>query len=112
ARRGHGGEPDPMSRTPMTGVRVGAAATTANLGPGFDAAGVALAWWDTLEAVPAPQTTVLVAGERAELIPTGPENLVRRAMALLAAEAGTDPPPLALSRVKGFPLGCASAPSP
>jgi homoserine kinase len=86
-------------------VRVMAPATSANLGPAFDAAGLALDWWDELEATPAPSNAIQVAGEQAELLPTGPDNLVTVAMRRLAAEAGASLPPVHLSLVKGFPLG-------
>src|SRR6266540_1903061 len=86
-------------------VRVRAPATSANLGPAFDAAGLAIDWWDELEAVPGPADAIQVSGEQAELLPTGPDSLVAVAMRRLAAEAGTRLPPLHLSLVKGFPLG-------
>jgi homoserine kinase len=86
-------------------LRVRAPATSANLGPAFDAAGIALDWWDELEVRPAPADAIQVSGEQAELLPTGPDNLVAVAMRRLAAEAGVDLPPLHLSVVKGFPLG-------
>ncbi len=90
-------------------VRVAAPATTANLGPGFDAAGLALDWWDTIEATAGDpgldETTMLVSGAEAELLPTGPGNLVRRAMAALAEHVGLPLPAAHLSVVKGFPLG-------
>jgi homoserine kinase len=86
-------------------VRVRAPATSANLGPAFDAAGVALDWWDELEATPAPADAIQVAGEQAELLRTGPDNLVAVAMRRLAEAAGARLPPLHLSIVKGFPLG-------
>ncbi|HEY2960743.1 MAG TPA: homoserine kinase [Actinomycetota bacterium] len=87
-------------------VLVQAPATSANLGPGFDAAGIALDWWDSLEAVVAPTPAPLrVSGEQAELIPTGPDNLVLLAMERLAAAVGGTLPPVRLSMVKRFPLG-------
>jgi homoserine kinase len=89
-------------------VLVQAPATSANLGPGFDAAGLALDWWDTLEVTAGeagPAAPMRVTGEQAELIPTGPDNLVRRAMERLAAATGTALPPVRLAVVKGFPLG-------
>jgi len=94
------------------GVRVRAPATSANLGPAFDAAGLALDWWDTLEVRPegpggpqGPSISIRVAGEQAEAIPVGRGNLVLRAMRRLAAEVAGDLPPLRLSLVKDFPLG-------
>jgi homoserine kinase len=86
-------------------LRVRAPATSANLGPAFDAAGLALDWWDELEARPAPTDAIQVSGEQAELLPTGRDNLVAVAMRRLAEAAGVDLPPLHLSVVKGFPLG-------
>jgi homoserine kinase len=86
-------------------VRLRAPATSANLGPAFDAAGLALDWWDELEARPAPIDAVQVSGEQAELLPTGRDNLVAVAMRRLAEAAGVALPPLHLSVVKGFPLG-------
>ena len=86
-------------------LRVRAPATSANLGPAFDAAGIALDWWDELEVRPAPADAIQVSGEQAELLPTGPDNLVAVAMRRLANEAGAALPPLHLSMVKGFPIG-------
>ena len=105
------------------GVCVRAPATSANLGPGFDAAGLALDWWDTLEArlsasasasvsvststsaSASVSTSIQVSGEQAEAISVGRGNLVLRAMRQLAAEVGAELPALQLSLVKGFPLG-------
>jgi len=86
-------------------VHVRAPATSANLGPAFDAAGVALDWWDELEARPAPADGMQLSGEQAELLPTGRDNLVRVAMRRLAEAARVPLPPLHLTVVKGFPLG-------
>jgi homoserine kinase len=86
-------------------IHVRAPATSANLGPAFDAAGIALDWWDELEVRRAPVDAVQLSGEQAELLPTGRDNLIRVAMRRLAEAAGTPLPPLHLSVVKGFPLG-------
>src|SRR4029453_18771831 len=86
-------------------LHVRAPATSANLGPAFDAAGIALDWWDELEVRPAPADAIHLSGEQAELLPTGRDNLVAAAMRRLAEAAGVALPPLHLSVVKGFPLG-------
>jgi homoserine kinase len=86
-------------------IHVRAPATSANLGPAFDAAGIALDWWDELEVRPAPVDAIQVGGEQAELLGTGRDNLVAVAMRRLATAAGAELPPLHLSIVKGFPLG-------
>jgi homoserine kinase len=100
----------PMTKTPEPPVlvRVAAPATTANLGPGFDAAGLALDWTDTLElrvGRPPEPTSMSIAGTEAELLPTGPGNLIRQAMRALADAVGAELPPGHLTVVKGFPLG-------
>jgi homoserine kinase len=108
-RAAPGGRAGPGDRAGWT-VRVRAPATSANLGPAFDAAGIALDWWDTLEVRPLPAdplaaTSIRVSGEQAEAIPAGKGNLVLRAMRRLADEVGAELPPLHLSLVKAFPLG-------
>ena len=99
---------DPRDRAEPRGtgrLRVLAPATSANLGPGFDAAGLALDWWDTLEVRAAPMTSITVAGEQAEAITKSEDNLVLGAMRRLAGEVGASLPPLHLDVVKGFSLG-------
>ncbi|NLE72100.1 MAG: homoserine kinase [Actinomycetales bacterium] len=63
-------------------VRVRVPATSANLGPGFDAMGLALAHYDTIEvrALGSPHVRVEVVGEGAGELPTGEDHLVVRAI--------------------------------
>jgi homoserine kinase len=63
-------------------VRVRVPATSANLGPGFDSLGVALALHDVVEAraVSAAGAVVDVVGEGAGAVPTDEEHLVVRAI--------------------------------
>lgn len=63
-------------------VRVTVPATSANLGPGFDALGLALGRHDVVEvrAVGSAETVVDVIGEGAGEVPTGDEHLVVRAL--------------------------------
>ncbi|MDG4828779.1 homoserine kinase [Solwaraspora sp. WMMD1047] len=63
-------------------VRVRVPATSANLGPGFDAFGLALTLHDEVEArvTGADGTRVAVSGEGAGELPTGEDHLVVRAM--------------------------------
>src|SRR5215212_6993318 len=84
-------------------IHVRAPATSANLGPAFDAAGIALDWWDELEARPAPVDAIQVSGEQAELLPTGRDNLVAVAMRRLAELAGRARPPRPGRRGPGRP---------
>ena len=89
-----------MSRFLTGPVTVSVPATSANLGPGFDALGLALAHRDHLEAevvddAPgAPSITVL--GEGAEQVPTDESHLVHRAMAEAFALMGRPVPTVRL----------------
>jgi homoserine kinase len=69
-------------------VRVRAPATTANLGPGFDCAGVALELWNELDLSPGDDLTVEVEGEGAGEISTDSTHLAVRAFNLLAPAEG------------------------
>jgi homoserine kinase len=65
---------------------VRAPATSANLGPGFDCAGVALGLWNELELTDGDG--VVVEGEGAGELPEDETNLAVRAYALAASPAG------------------------
>jgi homoserine kinase len=67
-------------------VIVRAPATSANLGPGFDCAAVALDLWNTLEVTPGEG--VELTGEGAGELPPDEANLAVRAYALVASPAG------------------------
>jgi homoserine kinase len=69
-------------------VRVTVPASSANLGPGYDAFGLALALYNEFEASLAPSWQVTVTGEGACELDDGAENQVVRAMAAAFAEAG------------------------
>jgi len=71
-------------------VVVRAPATIANLGPGFDCLGLALAWHNetSVERDPSGELTVTVAGEGADRIPRDESNLVARAIASVRGAAG------------------------
>jgi len=62
-------------------ARVRVPATSANLGPGFDAFGLALSIWDDVEveAITGP-TQVEVEGQGAGSLPTGDDHLIIRAL--------------------------------
>jgi homoserine kinase len=67
-------------------MRLRAPATSANLGPAFDCAGVALELWNELEVTEG--RGVVVEGEGAGELPEDERNLTVRAYALLADPAG------------------------
>jgi homoserine kinase len=109
----------PLTAAPevVGGVRVGVPVTvrvpasSANLGPGFDSMGLALAVHDvvTVEAsVPdagGARATVDVVGEGAGVVPTGEDHLVVRAVRTGLERAGVEAPDLHLSCVNAIPHG-------
>ncbi|MDQ4032355.1 MAG: homoserine kinase [Actinomycetota bacterium] len=75
-----------MSRSVL---RVRVPASTANLGPGFDALGLALALYDEVEVALAPSgLRVEVRGEGAGQVPTDETHLVVRALRAACARCG------------------------
>jgi homoserine kinase len=95
-------------------VRVRAPATSANLGPGFDALGLALALYDDVTArVTDGGCRVTVTGEGAGELPTDETHLVVRAMNAAFDRMGGRPPGLAVTCVNRIPqtrgLGSSSA---
>ena len=78
-------------------VRVRVPATSANLGPGFDALGLALARYDDLAArVTGDGLRIEIAGEGAESAPRDESHLVVRAMRRTFEVLGVEPAGLAL----------------
>ena len=70
-------------------LRVEVPATTSNLGPGFDCLGMALDWCNVFSCTVGGQgLRVRLRGEGADLLPTGPDNLVVRTMAAFLADHG------------------------
>ncbi|BCJ54469.1 homoserine kinase [Actinoplanes sp. NBRC 14428] len=95
-------------------VRVRTPATSANLGPGFDTLGLALALYDDLSArVTGDRFTVSVTGEGAGELPGDESHLVVRAMLRTFDELGGRPPGVAVACVNRIPqargLGSSSA---
>jgi homoserine kinase len=78
-------------------VSVQVPASTANLGPGFDALGLALALYDEVEVTLAPSgLQVEVHGEGAGQVPTDERHLVVRALRAACAQLGCHPGGLVL----------------
>ncbi|MFI2753534.1 homoserine kinase [Cellulomonas sp. P22] len=82
-------------------------ATSANLGPGFDSLGLALALHDELEVrvVDGPGGVVTVTGQGAGEVPDGEDHLVLRALRLALDHVGAPQPGLALTCVNRIPHG-------
>jgi len=69
-------------------VRVRVPATSANLGPGFDALGLALALYNDVVAEEAERTSVRVEGEGAGRLATTDKNVVARGVRMAFEAAG------------------------
>ncbi len=79
-------------------------ATSANLGPGFDALGLALDLWNETTISPAKEFSVHVTGEGAGRLASGKNNLIVRAAQRLAERAGKSLPPFHAECVNRIPL--------
>lgn len=89
---------------PVPAVRVRVPASTANLGPGFDALGLALALYDEVEVTPvASGLRVEVRGEGAGQVPTDEEHLVVRALRAACARFDCQPDGLVLRCYNSIP---------
>ncbi|GEA83332.1 homoserine kinase [Cellulomonas gelida] len=88
-------------------VRVRVPATSANLGPGYDAMGVALALHDELEvrAVASAGVEVVVEGEGAGTVPDDERHLVVRAIRVALDHVGAPQAGLALTCRNAIPHG-------
>jgi homoserine kinase len=87
-------------------VQVRVPATSANLGPGFDALGLALTLYDEIEARVCPSgLSIEISGEGADLTDDGEEHLVVRAMRAAFAVTGGQPPGIGLRCVNRIPHG-------
>lgn len=90
----------------MSSIRVTVPASTANLGSGFDALGLALALYDevtvTVTGDPAGGLTGTVTGEGADLV-VDDKHLVVRALRAAADRLGLDLPGVSLTCVNAIP---------
>jgi homoserine kinase len=84
-------------------VHVRVPATSANLGPGFDALGLALALYNEVTASEADTVSVTIEGEGAGRLSTGAENVVARAVRHAYDAAGRPFKGVALTCVNRVP---------
>ena len=94
------------SRWPGRPVTVRVPATSANLGPGFDALGLALTLHDEVTArITEGGLSIEVSGPGEETAAAGEQHLVVRAMRTAFAELGRQPPGIGLRCVNTIPHG-------
>lgn len=80
-------------------------ASSANLGPGFDALGLALGIFLECRFRPVEALTIRVSGRDASSISTGPDNLIWQTALKVANDAGRAMPPVELEIDNAIPLG-------
>jgi homoserine kinase len=90
---------------PETSRRVRVPASSANLGPGFDALGLALDLYLECRFRPAPALAIRAAGRDAGEISTGPDNLIWQTARRVAADVGRPLEPIELDIHNEIPLG-------
>lgn len=89
----------------MGPMRLRLPATSANLGPGFDTAAVALDFFLEIEAKAAPEFAISATGRDAELCGRLENNLILETYKTLLAENNRPIVPLALRLANAIPLG-------
>ncbi|MCC6587572.1 MAG: homoserine kinase [Bryobacterales bacterium] len=80
-------------------------ASSANLGPGFDALGLALGVYLECHVEPAGKLEIKVEGRDAALISTGPDNLIWKTAETVANDRQQALPPIRLHIHNDIPLG-------
>jgi len=80
-------------------------ASSANLGPGFDALGLALSPYLICRFRRAEQLAIRVSGRDADLISTGDDNLIWQTALLVAQHSDQSIPPIELEVENEIPLG-------
>ncbi len=91
----------------MASVHVSVPATTANLGPGFDALGLALGLWNEAEFTSRADGRIIVKaqGEGAGSLPTDQHNAIAAAALTVFSQAGQVPPGMQINCLNRIPLG-------
>jgi homoserine kinase len=80
-------------------------ATSANLGPGFDALGLAMALYLTIEATESDTDTITATGRNPELTADAERSLIFTTYREVLAQQGIEAPKLHLKLDNGIPLG-------
>jgi len=99
---GTGRPPATLAATPS--FRVEVPATSANLGPGFDALGMALGLTNMVHVQPSSRAEVHVAGEGVGELSSGTDNLVYQALMRVSERIGAAPPSVRLHCQNAIPL--------
>ncbi len=91
---------------PEAGLRrVRVPASSANLGPGFDALGLALGIYLECRFRPSDQLAIRASGRDADKISTGPDNLIWQTALAVARDTNETLPPIDLEIENEIPIG-------
>jgi homoserine kinase len=90
---------------PIPWVTLRVPASSANLGPGFDALGMALGIYLECRFRPSRQLTIRVRGRDADQIPTTEDNLIWQTALAVAADVKGTLPPVELELYNEIPIG-------
>ncbi|MEO5926187.1 MAG: homoserine kinase [Bryobacteraceae bacterium] len=90
---------------PKTSSRVRVPASSANLGPGFDALGLGLDIYLECRFQVADALSIQVTGRDAHTISTGSDNLIWQTALRVASDAGKTMPPIDLEIQNDIPIG-------
>jgi len=93
-----------MAKTPPP-FAITLPATSANLGPAFDSAAIALRLHLRLRAVAAPEYSIAATGRDAEICGRLEPNLILATYREVLEAEGRTPPPLGLTISNGMPIG-------
>ena len=80
-------------------------ASSANLGPGFDALGLALGIYLDCRFEPSERLSITASGRDAACISTGEDNLIWQTAGAVARDVGGSLPPIQLDIVNDIPIG-------
>lgn len=88
----------------MNKIIVKVPATSANLGPGFDALGLALNLWNETEFVPAGSFSLYIEGEGSKRLASNEKNLIYRSFQKVYERVNRQIPPLGIRCINRIPL--------
>src|ERR1700723_4309922 len=86
-------------------MKVRVPASSANLGPGFDALGLALGIYLDCRFRRAERLTIRSSGRDTEFIPSGEDNLIWQTALKVASDVGATLPAIELEIVNDIPIG-------
>ena len=89
----------------MASVKVSVPATTANLGPGFDALGLALSLYNEVEMEESGEgLDISIIGESGDNLPTDEDNIVYRGATEIFREVGYEPKGIVIKLINNIPV--------